>query len=229
MKKKHLLLTCEHASYHIPKAYQAYFDAGDVLAPSHQAYDAGAFQLYTFLCKQLKVSKLFYGKVRRLIVDLNRSLTHKQLFSKGIRQLPLEVQQHILQRYYHPYYQSIYKYLDRQSKSTQVLHVAIHSFTPCLNGVARNNDIGILYDPSRIQEKELAKQWKACFKPEFKVRNNYPYLGIADGLATQLRRRYPKQQYLGFELECNQDLLNQPKRWQELKKLVLCSLQQTLN
>ncbi|MNC89676.1 hypothetical protein D3C83_56490 [compost metagenome] len=40
-----------------------------------------------------------------------------------------------------------------------------------------------------------------------RVRRNYPYRGIADGLPTWLRRRYPNARYGGVELEVNQSVL----------------------
>ena len=35
----------------------------------------------------------------------------------------------------------------------QVLHVAVHSFTPVLHGERRNADVGLLYDPARPRER----------------------------------------------------------------------------
>ena len=36
-----------------------------------------------------------------------------------------------------------------RTRGVTVVHVAIHSFTPVLNGVRRTADVGLLFDPSR--------------------------------------------------------------------------------
>ncbi|MBO5532968.1 MAG: N-formylglutamate amidohydrolase [Fibrobacter sp.] len=88
----------------------------------------------------------------------------------------------------------------------EIIHLGIHSFTPELNGKVRNADIGILYDPSRPQECELAQVIKAEIKrlyPAMKVRFNYPYKGTSDGLTTTLRKKFGSR-YAGIEIEINQ-------------------------
>lgn len=44
--------------------------------------------------------------------------------------------------------------------NTLIIHIGVHSFTPILNNQKRNTDIGILYDPSRKKERELALRWQ---------------------------------------------------------------------
>lgn len=97
--------------------------------------------------------------------------------------------------------------------SPTVVHLAIHSFTPVLNSKERDADIGILYDPSRPTEQSYANIIINTIKteyPQYKVRRNYPYQGKTDGLCTELRKKFdPKRtgQYIGFEIEINQKLL----------------------
>ena len=76
-----------------------------------------------------------------------------------------------------------------------------------LRGETRNADVGILYDPRRPAEKRFAMAWARAIRAaarELRVRRNYPYLGVGDGLTTTLRRRFPAWRYLGIELEVNQ-------------------------
>ena len=88
----------------------------------------------------------------------------------------------------------------------KVLHLSIHSFTPKLNGIERNADIGLLYDPSKKAEKAFCARMKQELLAEgleLRVRFNYPYLGKADGFTTHLRKVFPEN-YSGIELEVNQ-------------------------
>ena len=97
----------------------------------------------------------------------------------------------------------------RQSARSAVrtIHISVHSFTPQLNHVLRNADIGLLYDPRREAEKQLclALQFElGRDRPDLTIRRNYPYRGTDDGLTRYLRCRFAADQYLGIELEVNQ-------------------------
>ena len=96
-----------------------------------------------------------------------------------------------------------------------MIHLAAHSFTPELDGITRNAELGLLYDPRRTREKNLAVAWQSALhasKPEFRIRRNYPYRGRADGFPSALRRCNGEEDYLGFEIEINQAMLCQPGR-----------------
>lgn len=200
------VISCEHGGNHIPAAYTAYFQDADPALQSHRGYDPGALELFRILSDQLADFSL-YSQTSRLLVELNRSLHHKSLFSAYTRPLDLEMKKEIIASYYVPYRQlieqKIQEYLhDQQS----VVHLSVHSFTPELNGEIRNADIGLLYDPGREEEKIFCREWKKelqAVSPGLKVRFNYPYKGKADGFTTYLRKRF-SQHYIGIELEVNQ-------------------------
>ena len=97
-----------------------------------------------------------------------------------------------------------------QNPNAEILHLSIHSFTPELNGEIRNADLGILYDPSRKEESALAKKIQKnliLIAPDLRVRKNYPYQGKNDGHTTALRKIFPPEKYIGFEIEMNQAYL----------------------
>ena len=88
-----------------------------------------------------------------------------------------------------------------------MVHIASHSFTPVLNGIARQADVARLYDPRRGSEAALAKLWMAALgqrAPRLRLRRNHPCRGRDDGLALLLRTRASADAYLGIELEVNQ-------------------------
>ena len=95
-----------------------------------------------------------------------------------------------------------------------VVHVAVHSFTPVLEGRMREVDIGVLYDPARDAERRIAGAWVEALKrrTDLRVRRNQPYRGATDGLPTALRRALGEG-YAGFELELSQGLWLPAKRW----------------
>jgi predicted N-formylglutamate amidohydrolase len=97
--------------------------------------------------------------------------------------------------------------LDLAENEEPVLHVAVHSFAPELNGVVRHADVGLLYDPARRGESAFCHRWADALRqevPTLRVRANYPYRGTADGLTTFLRGRFGAGRYWGVELEVNQ-------------------------
>ena len=157
---------------------------------------------------------LFSSEVSRLLVDLNRSLHHRNLFSRVSRQLPEYRRNHLLKFFYLPYRERVVSEIRRLvSEGSCVIHISVHSFVPVLDGTLRNADIGLLYDPGRVLEKNFSSAWKAALQtrnPTLRIRLNYPYLGKADGLTTWLRRQFPGRDYLGIELELNQRLLGDP-------------------
>ncbi len=92
------------------------------------------------------------------------------------------------------------------AEDAAIIHLGIHSFTPVLNGMVRNADIGILYDPARPLERKFAQVIKAeilRLYPKMRVRFNYPYKGSSDGLTTALRKKFGPR-YVGIEIEMNQ-------------------------
>jgi predicted N-formylglutamate amidohydrolase len=97
-----------------------------------------------------------------------------------------------------------------------------------LNGVHRNADVGLLYDPQRKREKAFCKIWLTELvrqDPELKIRMNYPYRGTTDGFTTWLRKRHDEFQYVGVELEVNQNLVNPAAQtWLKLKQALASSL-----
>lgn len=200
------VVTCEHGGNLIPPAYAPYFENADLILQSHRGFDPGALELFHLLAKNL-ADFSHYSQTSRLLVELNRSLHHKNLFSAYTKTLLPPLKKEIIASYYLPYRERVEKKIRQFCKEeNQVVHISVHSFTPELGGQVRNADIGLLYDPSRRGEKEFCESWKRNLQkhlPKMKVRMNYPYHGKADGFTTYLRKRF-QERYLGIELEVNQ-------------------------
>jgi len=204
-----LILSCEHASGSVPTRYSRWFaSAGARRAlASHRGLDIGAIAVARAFRRAFGCP-LFHASVTRLLVDTNRSPHHARLHSEFSRALPAPERAALLQTYYYPYRQRLHSAVAAVVGSgRRAVHVSVHSFTPRLAGEVRTADIGLLYDPARAPEARMAARWREQLRraaPALRVRRNYPYRGVADGLCTWLRTEFPARSYLGIELEMNQ-------------------------
>jgi predicted N-formylglutamate amidohydrolase len=167
--------------------------------------------------------------ISRLVIDLNRSIGHPQLFSAATRGAPAKLRAKIVKQHYRPYRVQVERFVRKSvSRGRRVIHISSHSFTPELDGKVRGADVGLLYHPGRHGEAELCARWKAslaAFAPELQVRRNYPYAGKGDGLTSYLRLRFPRGAYVGIELEVNQNIvLAAGRRWTALRGVLIDSL-----
>lgn len=227
MNKPVLILSCEHAVNTVPQAYKALFSPFHDLLHTHRGIDFGALAIAQTLQNTLSCD-LITASATRLLIDCNRSQHHKHLFSEISNQLPEQEQKAIINHYYLPYRKAVMDCIDQHiAQKRPVLHLSVHSFTPVLNQITRNADIGILYDPRRKQEQFFAQVWKAEIKAieaSYRIRMNYPYTGISDGFTHFLRKKYLPEHYLGIELETNQSLTINEQSLGILKNILAVSL-----
>jgi predicted N-formylglutamate amidohydrolase len=198
------------------------------LLDSHRGHDAGALLMAEEVAAAFGAA-LVTSTVSRLLVDLNRSIGHPQLFSAATRRLPPAVREEILAQYYRPFREQVERLVTQAVADGQhVIHISSHSFTPELNGKVRRTDVGLLYDPARRGESALCARWQATLAglaPSLRVRRNYPYAGKGDGLTAWLRRRFAPTAYTGIELEVNQQIVHSAGApWTALRGLLVDSL-----
>jgi predicted N-formylglutamate amidohydrolase len=172
---------------------------------------------------------LVASTVSRLLIDLNRSISHPQLFSAVTRAAPAQTRTQIVEEHYRPYRMQVER-LVRQAvaREHRVIHISSHSFTADLDGKVRSTDVGLLYHPARQREAEVCARWKEALAgsaPELRVRRNYPYAGKGDGLTSHLRVRFTQSNYVGIELEVNQGIVFAGgRRWTALRRTLIDSL-----
>src|SRR6185369_15267283 len=158
------LVTCEHGGNRIPAPYQRLFRGQRALLDSHRGYDPGALVMAKALASTLR-APLVSATVSRLLVDLNRSIGHPQLFSAATRSAPAPLRAAIVDRHYRPYRAQVERLVGRSvSRGRRVIHISSHSFTPELDGRRRNADVGLLYDPGRHAESVLCARWQASLE-----------------------------------------------------------------
>lgn len=202
-----LVISCEHGGNEVPPAYADLFTGHEALLPTHRGWDPGALELARQMANAFG-APLFAATTTRLLIDLNRSIGHRQLHSEATRGLALAARRDIAARHYRPHRDAVESEIARLIASgRQVLHIASHSFTPELHGVVRQADVAWLYDTRRGGEGMRARQWLGALsrrRPDLKLRRNYPYQGKGDGLTSLLRKRHAPGEYVGLELEVNQ-------------------------
>jgi predicted N-formylglutamate amidohydrolase len=202
-----VIVTAEHGGNDVPADYRALFRGRSKLLETHRGWDPGTLALAERLATDLG-APVVSATVTRLLVDLNRSPHNPRAFSEITRPLPRAERVALLERFHRPHWDAVREQLARAIRGgRRVLHLAVHSFTPVLDGVTRKADIAVLYDPRRASEVELVDAWVpslAAALPSHVVRRNDPYRGAGDGLPTAMRRELSPRSYVGIELEVNQ-------------------------
>ena len=178
-----VLLVCDHASCRFP---QALGDMGlDPFARRcHLAIDIGAGKLTETIAKSLGVTAVI-AQYSRLVVDCNRQLMDPGAFLEygdgilvpGNRNLSQAEKDARANAIYWPYHNAI----DDQIKRLQALgpdpaFISVHSFTPVLNGIARDIQMGVLWDKDSRLSDIFIEEFRAA---GFLTGDNEPYSGRA--------------------------------------------------
>ena len=180
---KPALLVCDHASRVFPRSLG---DLGlDPLARRcHLALDIGAEALTLRLAESLGVTAVLAG-YSRLVVDCNRDLLDPGAFLEfgdgvvvpGNRHLSPAQKTVRADAIYWPYHRAIDAEIKRLTGGLRSPGViAIHSFTPVLDGVSRPWEFGVLWDADRRVSDILIRELTAA---GFVVGDNEPYSGRA--------------------------------------------------
>src|SRR5690606_9556363 len=197
-----IIITCEHAGNEIPESYSNLFPADAVgVVASHRGWDPGAWGVATYLADRLN-APLFGCHTSRLLIEVNRSLHHLELFSEFTGSLDDEAKEKLVREVYRPYRDSVIERL--KPAGGPVLHLSVHSFTPVLHDKVRAMEIGLLFDPARPREVACCDFIKDSLQrslPAMHVAFNEPYSGVDDGFTTSLRDLFPSERYAGIEIE----------------------------
>ncbi|HLT92763.1 MAG TPA: N-formylglutamate amidohydrolase [Woeseiaceae bacterium] len=176
-----VLLVCDHASRRLPRALG---DLGldPVARQSHLAWDIGAGELTRRLAASLGATAVL-AEYSRLVVDTNRDLLDAEAFLAwgdgvaipGNRNLGPAERAARAEAVYRPYHRAIHEQIRRLVAAGRVPAVlAIHSFTPVLDGVSRPWEVGILWDVDRRVPDILIP---ALEEAGYHVGDNEPYSG----------------------------------------------------
>jgi len=183
LAEKPILLVCDHASCRFPKSL------GDMgLDPfarrCHLAIDIGAGALTESLAESLRVTAVMQN-YSRLVVDCNRQLMDPGAFleygdgilvpgNRNLHQADKDLRADAL---YWPYHRAIDEQVQRLRKlGPAPAFIAIHSFTPVLNGESRAWQIGVLWDKDERTRHLFLDGFREA---GYYVGDNEPYSGKA--------------------------------------------------
>jgi predicted N-formylglutamate amidohydrolase len=229
MPKRQFLFLCEHASHSLPGWARPFFPkkAKEILE-SHKGWDAGAPHLAKILSRGLK-GPLHCGVHSRLLLDLNRSVDSKNLWSYWSKKMPEVLKQKALLEFYVPYREHASRDLALLVNRGPVGIFAVHSFVPVLNGKTRSTDVGLLFHHASEKERLLAESLRfyLCRElPDWKIHFNLPYRGFTDCFLNDLSQQYQANlDVVGLFLEFNQSrigtLSERRKLSEKMKRAIL--------
>ncbi len=177
-----IVLVCDHASNAIPRALNN-LGLGPRELQLHIALDIGAATVTRLVADELNLCAVYCG-YSRLVVDVNRYLADPSSFNEtsdgvvvpGNQQLSEQAKAQRVDEIRSPYHAAIEQALTARSGPSKTCGiVAIHSFTPYMEGFARPWHVGVLWD----QDPRFADPLLAHFRADSHmcVGDNQPYSG----------------------------------------------------
>jgi len=205
-----VLVLCDHASNAMPTEYQGLGLSAEELG-RHIAYDIGAADVARRLARELGAPAIL-STFSRLLIDPNRGPDDPTLIMRladgavvagnvALGEAEIEAR---LARFYRPYDLAIAAAIERsRAAGVTPAIIAIHSFTPTLQGRARPWHCGLLWDADdRIAAPLLAA---LAADKTLMVGANQPYDGALEG--DTLDRHTAGQGLANVLVEIRQDLI----------------------
>lgn len=181
-----MVLTCDHASHAVPAALDGLgLDPADLRR--HIGWDAGAAELARRLSRRFDAPAVLSG-YSRLVIDCNRSPGHPESILAESDGTPVPGNQGLTpqeakrraQALFHPYHEAVAGVLDSiGSRGETPAYVALHTFTPNMNGMARPWHFGVLWDHDPRIARPLIEALRR--RPGLIVGDNEPYSGRDHG------------------------------------------------
>jgi len=180
---KPVLLVCDHASRRFPESLGT-LGIDPVARRCHLAIDIGAGALTESIAEKIGVTAVLC-QYSRLIIDCNRQLMDPGAFLEfgdgvvisGNRNLHAPQKKQRERDIYWPYHGAIDAQIQRlHGSEIAPVFVAIHSFTPVLNGEARVFEMGVLWDADRVTAEIFINDFRQA---GYLVGDNEPYSGKA--------------------------------------------------
>jgi len=181
--KAPVLLVCDHASHRFPQSL-ASLGLDPVARRSHLTLDIGAGALTEKIAETLSVTAVLC-QYSRLVIDCNRQLMDPGAFLEygdgvvipGNRNLSEDDKKRRASEIYRPYHDSIDGQISRlRQEGVEPVLIAIHSFTPVMNGQSRDWEMGVLWDRDQVTARIFLHDLR---KAGFVVGDNEPYSGKA--------------------------------------------------
>jgi predicted N-formylglutamate amidohydrolase len=218
-----ILLLCDHAGQRVPRALD-----GLGIPPAelgrHIGWDIGAAAVTRALAASLHATAILQ-LYSRLVIDCNRRPGHPTSIapvSDGTRipandgnPPPWRAEREA--EIFAPYHEAISRHLDGQlAVGRRPAVIAIHSFTPVMQGLARPWQAGVLHN----HDPRLAVATAALLRQEgLNVGDNEPY-ALTDDSDYTIPVHAEQRGLLNLELEIRQDLISEPAQQVEWAALL---------
>jgi predicted N-formylglutamate amidohydrolase len=203
-----LVLSCEHASWHLPPGVDLGVPISDL--QSQAGWDHGAADIANRISEELGIH-VHAGLFSRMFVDLNRAPDHRDAVPAVSYGAPVPGNANLdpaeraarIAMFHAPYWDAVRRDVAaRLHDRDAVLHFSSHTFAPSLDPANRMFDLGVLYDPTHAFEAELAEQLMFQLRAAgLSVRANQPYGGTGPAICTSLRTELAGRRYAGIQLE----------------------------
>lgn len=218
------LLVGDHAGNRVPRSLGE-LGLNETERRRHIAWDIGIAELGVRLAERLGAS-FIHQIYSRLVIDCNRRpgapdsipVISDGTMVPGNSELRVGDAEARAAAIHAPYQKAIADELERRrAKGLPTLLVALHSFTPAMNGVQRPWEVGLLYDAG---DTRFARATMAAFAedPQLTVGDNEPYSMDTIDFTIPFHA-YPRElPYV--EIEIRQDLLGSPAGIEEWSRRV---------
>jgi len=175
-----LLLVCDHASNRVPECL-ANLGVGKDVLDQHVGWDIGAAEVTRRLAEKLNVPSV-YANYSRLVVDCNRPLSHSHAFPEHSDGIYIPANENIgeaeklrrIEGIFNPYHSAVAEQLARFEGAAPAV-VAIHSFTPFMDGYDRPWHCGILWDKDGRLAEPMIETLRSL--QAYVIGDNEPYSG----------------------------------------------------
>ncbi|QDT05893.1 N-formylglutamate amidohydrolase [Rubripirellula lacrimiformis] len=148
------------------------------------------------------------------LIDVGRSLHHRELFGPLTRRWSADQRQILLDEVYFPHRERLRRAIAGvMLRHSFVIHLSVRTFASRSGTKVRRADVGLLYDPSNQDELDLCLDWIDEIYDEtelLRVRRNYPRRGTHDSITKSMRAEFAGTPYLGIEVLANRAWADRP-------------------
>jgi predicted N-formylglutamate amidohydrolase len=200
------LVLCDHAGRHVPAELDGLGISDEALA-RHIGWDIGAADLTRRLAELLDAPAVL-NHVSRLVIDPNRrpgTTTSIPEISDGCvvpgnQGLGVEAVVDRVVCYFLPYHRAVARRIGRFRRAGLVPAViAIHSYTPTMNGEDRPWQLGVLWRGDQRLARPVLEALQA--RGDLLVGDNQPYSGLRDfGFTVQFHAQRPRLPHVMVEI-----------------------------
>jgi predicted N-formylglutamate amidohydrolase len=226
------VLTCDHASCRVPRKLSSLGISEEQLW-SHVGWDIGAAGVGRLLSQQLD-APLILQNYSRLVIDCNRPARSTGSIPVESDSIRIPGNEHLddaaagarEREIFAPYHAALRAILEQRIAAMRpTVVVAVHSFTPIMNDVARPWHVGVMYRQSRFAELLLQNLRQNA---ELLIGDNQPY-AIEDGIDYSIPHHCESRGIAHAGLEIRQDLIVDAARQQVWSSLLCKALNRALS